>query len=76
MLHQQTIRFLALERSSDRPPAKWVQTHYNSHCAYAMFACHKTVGASFPNPVGLAAGFDKDGCSRCCGRASALALLN
>jgi len=26
-----------------------------------MLACHKIVGAYFPNPVGLAAGFDKDG---------------
>jgi len=41
---------------SDRPSQ---QTQYNSPCAYAMFAWNSDQGASFPNPVGLAAGFDR-----------------
>jgi dihydroorotate dehydrogenase len=62
-LHQQTIRFLAwLERTSDRPPAKWVQTQLQqSLCVRDVRLSQKLWGASFPNPVGLAAGFDKDG---------------
>ena len=62
-LHQQTIRVLGwLEQTGDRPPAKWVQAQLQqSFCLRDARLSQKLWGAYFPNPVGLAAGFDKDG---------------
>ncbi len=62
-LHQQTISFLGwLERNSDRPPAKLVQAQLRkSLCVSDVRLAQKLWGVSFPNPIGLAAGFDKDG---------------
>lgn len=71
-LHQQTFQLLGwLDRNSDRPSSQWVQTRLQQ--AYCLK--HTTLGADrtapgieqclwglkFPNPLGLAAGFDKDG---------------
>lgn len=63
VLQQQTIRVLGwLEQSSHRPPAKWVQAQLQqSLCVNDVRLEQKLWGATFPNPVGLAAGFDKDG---------------
>ena len=62
-LHQQTIRVLGgIERTGHRPQALWVQAQLQqSLCVRDVRLEQKLWGASFPNPVGLAAGFDKDG---------------
>ena len=62
-LHQQTMSVLEwLERTSDRSPATWVQALLQrSLCLYDDRLEQKLWSTSFPNPVGLAAGFDKDG---------------
>lgn len=62
-LHQQTIRVLGtLEQNGHRPPANWVQAQLQqSLCVRDVRLEQKLWGATFPNPVGLAAGFDKDG---------------
>ncbi len=62
-LHQQTIGFLGwLERNCDRSVAKRVQAQLQkSFCLSDGRLEQKLWGATFPNPVGLAAGFDKDG---------------
>ena len=61
-LHQQTIRFLGwLEETSNRPPASWVQAPLQQLCVRDARLEQTLWGLRFPNPVGLAAGFDKDG---------------
>ena len=62
-LHQKTMSVLGwLERTSDRSPATWVQALLQqSLCLDDVRLEQKLWGVSFPNPVGLAAGFDKDG---------------
>ncbi|MHC5936768.1 quinone-dependent dihydroorotate dehydrogenase [Nostoc sp.] len=62
-LHQQTIRnFSWLSQTGDRPPASWVnQSLKQSLCLYDSRLEQNLFGLNFPNPVGLAAGFDKDG---------------
>ena len=62
-LQQQTIRFLGwLEETSNRPPASWVQAPLqHSLCVGDARLEQKLWELRFPNPVGLAAGFDKDG---------------
>lgn len=69
-LHQQTLLVLSwLERRVQqskaggiRPPARWVQAQFQqSLCISDVRLQQKLWGACFPNPVGLAAGFDKDG---------------
>ncbi|MFK0730214.1 MAG: quinone-dependent dihydroorotate dehydrogenase [Gloeotrichia echinulata GP01] len=62
-LHQQTIRSLSwLSKTSDRPPAIWVNSLLEqSLCLYDSRLEQTLFGLNFPNPVGLAAGFDKDG---------------
>ncbi|MBN3894377.1 MAG: quinone-dependent dihydroorotate dehydrogenase [Nostoc sp. NOS(2021)] len=69
-LHQQTIRsFSWLSQTSDvydglrlRLPASWVnQRLKQSLCLYDSRLEQNLFGLNFPNPVGLAAGFDKDG---------------
>ncbi|MHC5614172.1 MAG: quinone-dependent dihydroorotate dehydrogenase [Nostoc sp.] len=62
-LHQQTIRsFSLLSETGDHPPASWVnQRLKQSLCLYDSRLKQSLFGLNFPNPVGLAAGFDKDG---------------
>lgn len=62
-LHQQTIRSLSwLSQTSDRPPARWVNSCLEqSLCLYDSRLEQSLFGLNFPNPIGLAAGFDKDG---------------
>jgi len=69
-LHQQTMLVLSwLERRVQqskaggiRPPGSWVQAQFQqSLCISDVRLQQKLWGACFPNPVGLAAGFDKDG---------------
>ncbi len=62
-LHQQTIRsFSWLSQTGNRPPASWVnQRLQKSLCLYDSRLKQNLFGLNFPNPVGLAAGFDKDG---------------
>lgn len=58
-LHQQTIRsFNWLSQT----PSSWVNQRLNqSLCLYDSRLEQNLFGLNFPNPVGLAAGFDKDG---------------
>ena len=58
-LHQQTIRsFNWLSQT----PASWInQRLKQSLCVYNSRLEQNLFGLNFPNPVGLAAGFDKDG---------------
>jgi len=62
-LHQQTIRsFSWLSPKNSRFPASWVnQRLQKSLCLYDSRLEQNLFGLNFPNPVGLAAGFDKDG---------------
>ena len=62
-LHQQTLRLLGwLGRSSDRPPSDWLQSQFQQAFCLKDCAIEQTLwGLKFPNPLGLAAGFDKDG---------------
>ena len=62
-LHQQTIRsFSWLSQRNISPPASWVNHRLQkSLCLYDSRLEKNLFGLNFPNPVGLAAGFDKDG---------------
>ncbi|WP_414756304.1 quinone-dependent dihydroorotate dehydrogenase [Anabaena sp. CCY 9910] len=62
-LHQQTMRSLSwLSHTSDRTSTKWVQNILQkSLCIEDSRLEQNLFGLKFPNPVGLAAGFDKDG---------------
>ncbi|HEY9711592.1 MAG TPA: hypothetical protein V6D48_25510, partial [Oculatellaceae cyanobacterium] len=62
-LHQQTLRLLEwLGRTSDRPPSDWLQSQLQQTFCLQDSAIEQTLwGLKFPNPLGLAAGFDKDG---------------
>ncbi len=61
-LHRQTIRSLSwLLNTSHRPPASWVNKQLQSLCLSDRRLEQTLFGLNFPNPVGLAAGFDKDG---------------
>ncbi|NDJ20489.1 quinone-dependent dihydroorotate dehydrogenase [Nostoc sp. B(2019)] len=62
-LHQQTIRsFSWLSQTGDRPPASWINRRLQqSLCLHDQRLEQNLFGLNFPNPVGLAAGFDKDG---------------
>ena len=62
-LHQQTLGFLGwLDRNSDRPPSQWVQARLQqAYCLKHALLEQSLWGLKFPNPLGLAAGFDKDG---------------
>jgi dihydroorotate dehydrogenase len=58
-LHQQTIRSL---NWLSQTPASWAnQRLQKSLCLYDSRLEQNLFGLNFPNPVGLAAGFDKDG---------------
>ena len=62
-LHQQTIRsFSWLSQTGVHQRASWVnQRLEQSLCLYDSRLEQNLFGLNFPNPVGLAAGFDKDG---------------
>ncbi|PHJ61620.1 diguanylate cyclase [Nostoc linckia z18] len=62
-LHQQTIGSLNwLSQTSTYPPGSWVNHRLEkSLCLYDSRLEQSLFGLKFPNPVGLAAGFDKDG---------------
>lgn len=62
-LHQQTIRsFSWLSQNGDRPPASWIKQRLQQSLCLSDPRLEQTLfGLNFPNPVGLAAGFDKDG---------------
>ncbi|MBE9038529.1 quinone-dependent dihydroorotate dehydrogenase [aff. Roholtiella sp. LEGE 12411] len=58
-LHQQTIRSFSW---LSQTPTSWVnQRLQKSLCLYDSRLEQNLFGLNFPNPVGLAAGFDKDG---------------
>lgn len=62
-LHQQTIRSLSwLGQNRDRPPGYWMnELLMRSFCLQDKRLEQNLFGLTFPNPLGLAAGFDKDG---------------
>ena len=62
-LHQQTLQVLSrLEQIGDRPFANWVLAQLEQSCCIRNTHLEQTLwGLKFPNPIGLAAGFDKDG---------------
>ena len=62
-LHSSTIRSLKwLSQTSDRPPASWVHNRLQQSLCLKDTRLEQTLfGLHFPNPLGLAAGFDKDG---------------
>src|SRR5919202_1046097 len=62
-LHQQSLRLLGwLDRTSTHQPTHWLQTQLQQAFCLRDAAIEQTIwGLKFPNPLGLAAGFDKDG---------------
>lgn len=62
-LHQQTIRsFSWLSQTRNRPLSSWLNNRLQqSLCLHDTSLEQTLFGLTFPNPVGLAAGFDKDG---------------
>lgn len=62
-LHVQILRWLEqLDDMGDRPPATWLRHQLQQTLTYSHPALSQTLwGLSFANPLGLAAGFDKDG---------------
>ncbi len=62
-LHQQTIGILSwLDRERLGFPAKSLRERLQQSCYFADPRLQQTLwGINFPNPMGLAAGFDKDG---------------
>lgn len=62
-LHQQTIRVLSwLSQNRDHDPQRWLhQQIQNAYCFDHPCLRQKLWGLELKNPVGLAAGFDKDG---------------
>ena len=62
-LHQQTIGILSwLDREGERNPAFWLRSQLQQSCCFGDARLKQTLwGLNFPNPMGLAAGFDKNG---------------
>ena len=62
-LHHQTLETLSwLDRHQLSNPAKWILARFQQSCCLQHPRLEQTLwGVKFPNPVGLAAGFDKDG---------------
>jgi dihydroorotate dehydrogenase len=62
-LHQQTIGILSwLAREGERNPAFWLRSQLQQSCCFGDARLKQTLwGLNFPNPIGLAAGFDKNG---------------
>ncbi|MDJ0797274.1 MAG: quinone-dependent dihydroorotate dehydrogenase [Calothrix sp. MO_167.B12] len=61
-LHQQTIRSLTWwEHNRDNSPTNWLNTKLQQSLCFTDPRLEQQLwGLHFPNPVGLAAGFDKD----------------
>lgn len=61
--HHQTLQLLSwLDRSSVRPMSGWIESKIrSSFCCSDRRLTQTLWGLEFANPVGLAAGFDKDG---------------
>jgi len=62
-VQQQVMQLCAqMERQADRPTLHWVQQQIHRSCSFSdPQLSQKLWGLTFSNPVGLAAGFDKDG---------------
>jgi dihydroorotate dehydrogenase len=62
-VHAQFMKACAqLDRHCDRPWSRWVLQQAYQRLGFADERLNQSLwGLSFPNPVGLAAGFDKDG---------------
>ncbi|WP_315789441.1 quinone-dependent dihydroorotate dehydrogenase [Fischerella sp. JS2] len=62
-LHYSTIRSLSwLANNNHRPPASWIAKRLHNSLSVTDKRLEQTLfGLNFPNPIGLAAGFDKDG---------------
>ncbi|PLZ92094.1 dihydroorotate dehydrogenase (quinone) [Fischerella muscicola CCMEE 5323] len=62
-LHYSTIRSLSwLANNKHRPPASWIAKRLQNSLSITDKSLEQTLfGLNFPNPVGLGAGFDKDG---------------
>ncbi|MBW4567918.1 MAG: quinone-dependent dihydroorotate dehydrogenase [Tolypothrix carrinoi HA7290-LM1] len=62
-LHSTTIRsFKWLSQTSNNPPASWIHHRLQQSLCLQDTRLEQTLfGLNFPNPLGLAAGFDKDG---------------
>ncbi|UBF24124.1 quinone-dependent dihydroorotate dehydrogenase [Kovacikia minuta CCNUW1] len=62
-LHQQTLRMLGwVDQHHSQPFSKWIQTSLqHSYCLTHPHLRQTLWGLNFANPIGLAAGFDKDG---------------
>ena len=62
-LHQRALGGLGwLARKSERIPISWTQAQLQQAFCLSDVAIEQTLwGVKFPNPLGLAAGFDKDG---------------
>ena len=62
-LHKTTLQWLgALNERRDDASMAWLRQQMRHRCSYVDSRLNQTcIGLQFPNPVGLAAGFDKDG---------------
>ncbi len=62
-LHKTTLQWLgALNERRDDASMAWLRQQIRHRCSYVDSRLNQTcIGLQFPNPVGLAAGFDKDG---------------
>lgn len=62
-LHKTTLQWLAgLNERREEVPIRWLLAGLRQRCTYLDPRLHQScLGLSFANPVGLAAGFDKDG---------------
>ena len=62
-LHRQVMGNLKrLDQMGDRPPARWVRHSLQQAFCFSHPCLQQTLwGLTFANPIGLAAGFDKDG---------------
>ncbi|HEY9651874.1 MAG TPA: quinone-dependent dihydroorotate dehydrogenase [Coleofasciculaceae cyanobacterium] len=62
-LHKQTIQLLEwMDRTSESAPTNWIVAQFQQSCCVSDKRLEQTLwGLKFPNPLGLAAGFDKDG---------------
>jgi len=61
--HHQSLQFLGwLDRYGDRPPLNLLRNQIKQACCFKHPSLEQRQwGIKFPNPIGIAAGFDKDG---------------
>jgi dihydroorotate dehydrogenase len=62
-IHNQMLQILSsLDDQQDQPPARWAKLALARFCSFQHPALEQSLwGLAFGNPMGLAAGFDKDG---------------